>query len=165
MSGGEIMREASGEKTVIRRASLADLETLRRFEQGIIAAERPYDPTIRQGDVQYYDIGALIVSPDAYVALAERGGAAVGCGFARKSPSRSCEEPPFHAYVGLMFVAPEHRGGGVSAALLAALKDWARATGLFEIRLEVYPGNAPAMRAYRKSGFEPHMLEMRLRLE
>ena len=159
------MSAAPEQSIAVRRATMADLETLRRFEQGIIAAERPFDPTIRKGDVQYYDIGALIVSPDAFVALAERGGAAVGCGFARKSPSRSFEEPPFHAYVGLMFVAPEHRGGGVSDALLAALKDWARATGLVEMRLEVYPDNAPAMRAYRKSGFAPHMLEMRLRLE
>jgi GNAT superfamily N-acetyltransferase len=159
------MREAPGAKTVIRRATMADLETLRRFEQGIIAAERPYDPTIKSGDIQYYDIGELIVSPDAYVALAERGGAAVGCGFARKSPSRPFEEPRFHAHVGLMFVAPDHRGSGVGNAILGALKDWARAAGLTEMRLEVYPDNAPAMRAYQKSGFAPHLLEMSLRLE
>lgn len=164
MSDAENISEATDAKTVIRPAALADLEILRRFEQGIIAAERPYDPTIRSGDVHYYDIGALIVSPDAYVALAERSGATVGCGFARKTPSRSCEEPPFHAYVGLMFVAPEHRGSGVGNAILNAIKAWAHANGLVEMRLEVYPDNAPAVRAYRKSGFSPHMLEMRLRL-
>ncbi len=159
------MSEAPGAKTIVRRAVLSDLETLRRFEQGIIAAERPFDPTIRKGDIQYHDIGSLIVSPDAFVALAERGGAVAGCGFVRKSPSRPFEEPPFHAYVGLMYVAPEHRRSGVSDAIIGALKNWARATGLVEMRLEVYPDNAPAMRAYQKSGFAPHLLEMSLRLE
>lgn len=152
-------------RVTVRRATLADLETLRRFEQGIIAAERPFDPTIRKGEVTYYDIGALIESGEAYVAIAEKGGEAIGCGFARKKPSPSYAEPPFHAYVGLMYVAPEHRGAGVSTLIVDALRDWARANGLTEMRLEVYPDNAAAVRAYQKTGFAPFMLEMRLALE
>ncbi len=151
-------------EVLIRRATLSDLEILRRFEQGIIAAERPFDPTIRKGPVTYYDIEALIASAETFVAIAESGGEAIGCGFVRSAPSRSFTEPAFHAYVGLMFVAAEHRGKGVSKLILDALKDWARANGLTEMRLEVYPENASAVRAYEAAGFAPYMLEMRLAL-
>ena len=60
-----------------------------------------------------------------------------------------------------MYVEPAHRGKGVSDAIIRRLIDWAREGGLAEIRLEVYPGNAAAIRAYEKAGFAPHMLEMR----
>ncbi len=159
------MSDAGVAKNVlVRRATQSDIETLRRFEQGVIAAERPFDPTIRTGEVTYYDIGALIASDEAYVAIAETGGEAIGCGFARKKPSPSFVEPAVHAYAGLMFVTPEHRGRGVSNLILNALKGWARARGLTEMRLEVYPANASAIRAYEKTGFAPYMLEMRLSL-
>lgn len=156
------MREA---EVIVRRAGPGDLETLREFEQGIIAAERPYDPTIRKDPVRYYDIAVLIASDDVCLALAEADGRAIGCGFARRSPSRPYTEPPYHAYVGLMYVAPEFRGRGVSRQILEALSAWARAKGLFEVRLEVYPGNAVAVSAYENFGFSPYMTEMRLRLD
>lgn len=34
----------------IRPATLSDLEAFREFEQGIVAAERPFDPTLQQGN-------------------------------------------------------------------------------------------------------------------
>ena len=40
----------------IRKALLSDLATLLEFEQGIIAAERPYDPTLKKEKIQYYNI-------------------------------------------------------------------------------------------------------------
>ncbi|OFW98640.1 MAG: hypothetical protein A3E78_13735 [Alphaproteobacteria bacterium RIFCSPHIGHO2_12_FULL_63_12] len=155
------MRDAD---IAIRRAAPTDLATLRRFEQGIIAAERPYDPTIRDGDVQYYDLAALIASPDAFVAIAEIGGDAIGCGFARKTPSRVYAKSAFHAYIGLMFVEPAHRGKSVSEAIIRVLTEWARDNGLSDIHLEVYPDNASAVRAYEKAGFAPYMMEMRREL-
>jgi len=145
----------------MRRATAADIATLRRFEQGIIAAERPYDPTIRKGQVQYYDLEAIIASDEACVAIAEIAGEAIGCGLARKKASAVYVDPPFHAYVGLIYVEPAHRGKGVSETIISMLTDWARENHLCEIRLEVYPANAAAIRAYEKAGFAPYMLEMR----
>ena len=149
----------------IRRAIESDLETLKKFQAGIVAAERPFDPTIRKGEVSYYDLAALIGATDAFVAIAEANGATIGCGFARRAAARSFIEPPFHAYVGLMFVEPAFRGAGVSALILNRLKEWARSEGLSEIHLEVYPDNEAAVRAYKKAGFAPYMLEMRLPLD
>jgi GNAT superfamily N-acetyltransferase len=156
------MHDMSGVK--VRRATASDIPVLRQFEQGIVAAERPFDPTIRKGDVHYYDIGALVASGDAFVAIAEIDGAPAGCGFARKAASRAFAEPPFHAYIGLMYVAPDYRRQGVSSLVMARLKAWAKEVGLVALHLEVYPDNAAAVQSYAKSGFAPYMLEMRLPL-
>lgn len=40
----------------VRIATLKDLPTLLAFEQGVIEAERPFDPTIKAGNINYYDI-------------------------------------------------------------------------------------------------------------
>ena len=44
----------------VRKATLDDLPTLLEFEQGLIEAERPMDPTIRSGNISYYDISLFI---------------------------------------------------------------------------------------------------------
>lgn len=150
---------------LIRRAVAADIETLRNFERGIVAAERPFDPTIIPGDVSYYDLPALVASDDAFVAIAESGGAPAGCGFARRAASRAFTEPAHHAYVGLLYVAPPHRGQGTARMIIERLSEWALENGLVEMRLEVYPENAKAVRAYGRAGFSPYMLEMRRRLK
>ena len=50
------------ENITTRKASLSDLETLRRFEQGVINAERPFDPTLKKDHIQYYDIETMITA-------------------------------------------------------------------------------------------------------
>ena len=37
----------------IRKAHPDDLEKLLEFEQGIISAERPFDPTLKEGKIHY----------------------------------------------------------------------------------------------------------------
>ncbi|MFE3741398.1 GNAT family N-acetyltransferase [Streptomyces sp. NPDC059096] len=57
-----------------------------------------------------------------------------------------------------VFVRPEHRGGRVIAALVAAALDWAWALEeprLARVRLYVNDGNPRAAAAYRKLGFVP----------
>lgn len=148
-----------------RAATRTDLPTLLAFEQGIIAAERPFDSTMRPDPISYYDVGSLIASPDAEVIVAELNGSLIGSGFALKKASRHYTEPDFHAYLGFMYVVPEQRGQGVNQLILQDLLSWARDNELFEIRLTVYPGNDSAIRAYEKIGFDPHLLEMRTRLD
>ena len=41
---------------ITREATLKDLHTLLEFEQGIIAAERPFDGTLKEGEIHYYDL-------------------------------------------------------------------------------------------------------------
>jgi hypothetical protein len=47
------------EDIVVRKAAMQDLATLKRFQQGIANAERVFDPTIKDGAVQYYDMVAI----------------------------------------------------------------------------------------------------------
>ena len=45
---------------IIRDARLEDLPVLLEFEQGIVTAERPFDPTLAADPISYYDIKRLI---------------------------------------------------------------------------------------------------------
>lgn len=149
----------------IRSASQGDLPTLLEFEQGIIAAERPMDHTLKPDPISYYDVEALIASADAEVAVAEIDETLIGSGYARKATSRSYLQPAFHAEIGFLYVRAPHRGKGVNKMILEHLFSWAQENDLPEIHLSVYPTNQPALRAYEKVGFEPYLVEMRLNLE
>lgn len=146
----------------IRPAQLSDLDTLLAFEQGIITAERPFDDTLKPGEIHYYDLAELIKRTDAEVLVAVAGEEIVGSGYAKVTPSTGYREHDVHAYLGFMFVKPAFRGQGVNQLVLDGLLDWARSRNIFEIQLEVYPDNEAAVRAYTKAGFAPHLLRMRM---
>src|SRR5215475_6297894 len=148
-----------------RAAREADLDTLVRFQMGIVAAERPYDATLKEGGIRYYDIEELVRAEHVRFLIAEWDGVPIGCGFARIDDAKPYLKHTRQAYLGLMYVDPAFRGRGVNAELLKALCSWCRTQGVLELRLEVYPDNASALRAYEKAGFQGHMLEMRLLLD
>ena len=52
-----------------------------------------------------------------------------------------------------MWVHPAHRGGGIAARLVAALKERALAQGHRRIVLDVAPDNTAAANLYRRQGF------------
>ncbi len=146
----------------IRKATVADMETLLQFEQGVIAAERPYDCTLRTDEVRYYDLYEMIKAEYIELLIAEQDGAVIGSGYARIEKSKHYLQHPQHAYLGFMFTHPAHRGKGVNLAIIDALKKWAASQQVFELRLEVYIENTAAIKAYEKAGFQPLMLEMRM---
>lgn len=146
----------------IRPATQDDLAILLTFEQGIVEAERPYDSTLKPGEIHYYDLAALIDSKEAEVLVVVDDDEIVGSGYAKVAASSGVRQHDFHAYLGFMYVKPSHRGQGVNQLILDALLEWATARDIFEIQLEVYPDNEAAMRAYSKAGFRPHLLRMRL---
>ncbi|HVW14371.1 MAG TPA: GNAT family N-acetyltransferase [Mucilaginibacter sp.] len=149
---------------VTRRATLADLDALLDFERGIMEFERPLDSTIKEGDAHYYDLAALIESPDAEVIVAEQDGELVGSGYAHIVDSKSYLKHQQHAHVGFMYVKPNHRGKGINQVIMEALQRWALSRDITEFRLEVYHNNPSAIRAYEKAGFMPLLLEMRMNL-
>jgi GNAT superfamily N-acetyltransferase len=146
----------------VRPATPADLPTLLRFEQGVITAERPMDPTIKEDPIHYYDLDAMLTSPNIHLLVAEDDGTLIGSGYARIDPSRHYLKHANHAYLGFMYVEPSHRGKGVNQIIIAALKAWAHSRNLTELRLDVYTVNEPAIRAYEKAGFTPYLVNMRL---
>ena len=146
----------------IRKARTTDLETLLRFEQGVITTERPFDPTLREGQIHYYDIRAMITAKDVELLVAELDGIVIGSGYARIEAAKPYLKHPVHAYLGFMYVDPAHRGKGINQMIITELKTWAHSRNVTELRLDVYDGNANAIKAYEKAGFKQHMINMRL---
>ena len=145
----------------IRKAKHTDLETLLDFEQEIIKAERPYGHGLKEEKISYYDIEAMIDAEEVEVLVAIDGEELVGSGYVRIQENKPYLKYPAHAYLGFMYVKPSHRGKGVNKLIVEALLAWAKTKGLVEVKLDVYAGNLPAIRAYEKAGFEGYLLNMR----
>ena len=153
------------EKISIRKATPSDLDTLRVFEQGVITAERPFDPTLKEGHINYYDLEFMLDAPHIELIVAEINQQLVGSGYARIETADHFLQHRRHAYLGFMYVEPKHRGKGINKLIVEALKDWSLSQNVTELRLEVYYNNIPALNAYEKVGFIKHMIEMRMGLK
>lgn len=153
------------EKIIIRKATLNDLDTLLQFEQGVIQAERPFDPTLKKGDTNYYDIVEMIKAPHIELLVAQFGTTIIGCGYARIEDAKPYLQHQQKSYLGFMYVHPDHRGKGVNKIIIEALKQWSLSQNITELRLDVYEANTSAITAYEKVGFSKHMIEMRMGLK
>lgn len=153
------------EEVLIRDAVLDDLDTLLAFEQEIIKAERPFDPTIKADPVIYYDLKEYVQRPDVKILVAEINGLVVASGYALVKKARPYLDHEDYSFLGFMFCRPEYRGRGIVQQLIEGLKQWSLQQGLSELRLTVYQDNLRAIKAYEKSGFMSHINEMRLRLK
>lgn len=147
---------------ITRSATINDLPVLLEFEQGIIKTERPFDITLDEDPIHYYDLAQLILSPEAEVVVAEENGEIIGSGYAKIKEAEPFLNHERYVYLGFMFVKEEYRGKGINKLVLDTLLHWARQQGLSEIRLQVYAENLPAQNAYLKAGFQPYMLVMRM---
>lgn len=148
----------------IRQATKEDLPELLNCEQEVITAERPFDPTIKQGKTSYYDLVELMENFNALVLVASIQDTIVATGYALEKPARHYLDHDTYAYLGFMYTQPEYRGQGINGQIIKKLKEWAISKGLMEVRLTVYDQNEPAIRAYEKVGFKKHIVEMRLRI-
>jgi ribosomal protein S18 acetylase RimI-like enzyme len=149
----------------VRKATLDDLDQLLVFEQALIKAERPFDPTVKPDPINYYDLKAMLTASHIEVAVAEINDQVIASGYARIDKSKSFLKHSNHGYLGFMYVLPEQRGKGINKQIIDHLKKWAAAQGINEFRLEVYYDNESAIKAYEKIGFIRYSLEMRFNLE
>lgn len=150
---------------IIRKATKKDLNVLLEFEQGVVAAERPFDSTLMEGEINYYNLDYLIDSSETTLLVAEENNEVVASGYAliRKAEKKYYNFENY-AYLGFMFVKPKHRGKRINQLILDQLLIWAKEKQISEVRLEVYDQNESAVRAYEKAGFEPLLLTMRLKV-
>jgi GNAT superfamily N-acetyltransferase len=148
----------------IRKATLKDLEKLLEFEQGIITAERPFDPTLKEGKISYYNIEKMISAADVEVVVAVLNEQIIGSGYARIEDAKPYLNHKLYAYLGFMYTHPDHRGKGVNAQIIETLTNWVHSQNVFEMRLDVYNDNLSALKAYEKIGFKNYMINMRIGL-
>ncbi len=147
-----------------RKAKLEDLPVLYEFEQQIIATERPFDPTLKPGRINYYDLREKILEDASELIVGVSGDEVVCSGYASiRIPEEYLDFERF-AYMGFMYVRPAFRGKGAIRGLIVELEQWALSQNITEVRLEVYDDNAGALRAYDKAGFKRHMVVMRRRI-
>ncbi|MFH8486701.1 GNAT family N-acetyltransferase [Streptomyces longisporoflavus] len=66
-----------------------------------------------------------------------------------------CDEEEDEAELARIIVAPDVRGRGVGRSLVRGLAGLALRVGYTEIFMRVHPGNAAALRCYRRAGFLP----------
>lgn len=145
----------------IRPALVEELPTLLEFEQGIIKAERPFDSTLADDPISYYDIKAMIESEQSEVIVAEINGEVVGSAYAKIVHAKPYFKHHQYAYLGFMFVQPNFRGQGINQKIIEHLHLWAKSKNINEVRLDVYYENHAAIRAYEKAGFKKHLITMR----
>ncbi|MEQ6123229.1 GNAT family N-acetyltransferase [Pseudotenacibaculum sp. MALMAid0570] len=148
----------------LRQATIEDLPVLLEFEQGMIIAERPMDVTLKREETYYYDLPLMIKDSNTELVVAEIEGEIVGTGYARDIKARECFAFERFSYLGFMFTKEEFRGKGVNKVIMDYLYDWSLARGIYEIRLEVYPSNPSAIKAYEKAGMDTSLLTMRIDL-
>ncbi|MDT8415512.1 MAG: GNAT family N-acetyltransferase [Flavobacteriaceae bacterium] len=82
-----------------------------------------------------------------YVLLAFENGIPVGCGAIKAYGSDTME-------IKRMYVAPDHRGKGIAAKVLAELEKWAGELGFEKCILETGTRQSSAIRLYLKSGYQ-----------
>ncbi len=146
---------------LIRRAVNADLPKLETFLQFLVEAERPFDPTLKEGEIFYYSIQELILDNKTEVLVMEYNNKLIGCGYAQIRSAKPYQKHELFGYLGFMFVDPDFRGNGLNNLLLNDLKKWVLSQGITEVRLEVYHDNQAAVKAYEKAGFKQILTTMR----
>jgi ribosomal protein S18 acetylase RimI-like enzyme len=146
---------------ITRPATNADLPELNEFLQSLVEAERPFDPTLKDGKIFYYDIQDLILDEGTEILVIEVDNEIVGSGYAQIRSGKPFERYELFGYLGFMYVKPEFRGRGLNNLLLNDLKKWILSKGITEVRLQVYSENDAAVRAYEKAGFEKILTTMR----
>lgn len=150
--------------TIIRTATAADLPQLQVFLQHLVDAERPFDPTLKQGELFYYDISKMVDDSATEVLVAEVNNQLIGCGYSQIRTTKDFQVHDAFGYIGFMFVTPAYRGQGISSLLLNQLKQWLVNQGINEIKLDVYEENSAAIRAYEKAGFKRFTTTMRIEI-
>jgi len=145
----------------IRRATKADLPKLAEFLQFLVVAERPFDPTLKEGEIFYYNIEDFIADEKSEILVIDYRHQIIGCGYAQIRSAKPYQNHELFGYLGFMYVSPEFRGNGLNNLLLDDLKKWVLSNGITEVRLDVYSENQAAIRAYEKAGFKQISTTMR----
>ena len=151
-------------KVAIREATEKDIGILLNFEKGIVEHERPFDNSLKEGEIHYYDLIGLIRSDKAVVFVAVVDEEVIGSGYAKILTAEAYLKHNEYAYLGFMYVKPAFRGKGINQIILESLVGWAKSRQLTEVRLDVYDENTMAKKAYLKAGFKPNLLGMRLEI-
>jgi GNAT superfamily N-acetyltransferase len=106
----------------------------------------------------------MIAAKNTHLLVAFSNNKMVGSGYVRIEKSCEYYKNKENGYVGFMYVKPSYRGKRISNMLLESLKDWAKKSGLNELRLDVYHNNPSAIKSYERFGFNKSMINMKMEI-
>jgi RimJ/RimL family protein N-acetyltransferase len=135
---------------LVRPAVPADADALVALGRAVASEEELWLTYDRSRGDERRNLRGVRRDPNVAVFVAE-----IPAGIAGRLSIARDHHPYSHhvAEVGLM-VAAGHRRRGIGSALMEEAFKWARASGITNVQLEVFPHNEPAIALYRKLGFE-----------
>lgn len=131
-------------------AALVDL--LDAYASDPAGGGKPLGAAVREGLP-----AALAARPQAFSVLAYDGGQPVGLVNCIEGFSTFACKPLVNVHD--VVVLASHRGRRVAQKMFALVEQEARKRGACKLTLEVLSGNAPALRAYEREGFEGYQLD------
>ncbi|MGJ7563574.1 GNAT family N-acetyltransferase [Variovorax sp. GB1R11] len=137
-------------RDAVQAAALVDL--LDAYASDPAGGGTPLDAAARQGLP-----AALAARPQAFSVLAYDGAQPVGLVNCMEGFSTFACKPLVNVHD--LAVLASHRGQRVAQKMFALVEQEARRRGACKLTLEVLSGNAPALRAYEREGFEGYQLD------
>jgi GNAT superfamily N-acetyltransferase len=152
-------------KISIETATIADLETIQKFNQELCVKENKEFDILINPDYSFSKRGeeyfrARIESQDGLAILAKEGNVAVGylIGGMIKSEDYRTVKPI--AELENMFVDESMRSKGVGSKLVSRFEDWCRERKVQVIRVVASAANENAIRFYERNGAKPVSLTL-----
>jgi ribosomal protein S18 acetylase RimI-like enzyme len=142
--GGKACGAEPPKDLILRDALPADARAVTALVCGMAEEDKEYSPITEAFAAEY------LASPGSGILIAELAGSPAGM------LSYSIRPGLFHAapscLIELLWVRPDARGRGAGGALLKTLLERAAALGCAEVSVSTMPGNAGAIRFYRRHG-------------
>lgn len=163
-SAGDAARPAgtAGQDVRIRRAELADIDTVVRLGVEVIRFDAHFGTVIERpstADALQREAAGSLARPDAWTWLAERDGMPIGLLYAQRPDSAGWIAPMVHpspvAYLELMGVVPGERGRGVGAALVSRYHREVDAAGVAVTLLHYEKLNPLSGPFWSRQGYRP----------
>jgi len=150
----------------IRPAEERDLSALGRLGAVMVRLHHGFDsdrfvspgPNVEEGYAWF--LGTQLAEPDAFVAVAERGGEVVGYVYAGLEPQSWKELRGPAGFVHDIVVDERDRGQGIGTRLANAAAAWLESRGAPRVMLWTAQKNEGAQRLFERLGFRRTMIEM-----
>jgi len=163
--GGFGDRAGAGQPVTVERATMDDLDAVVEGWLSLAADQRghgshvlvePNRETVTETVGGHVLAGEVLVARPAEADRADGETAAVSGFVVAALETDGYERDVTRGDVPALWVAPDRRGGGVGAALLAAAEDLLADRGAERVRLEVLAANDGAARFYEREGYREH---------
>jgi len=140
----------------IRKATLADLQTLQQLGTELIISDARFD-TLLQPEWEFSEDGkkyltGRIKGKKGICLVAEDAKEIIGYATGALLPIQTWR-PVKRSELDNLYVKEGHRGKGVGTQLLQAFKDWSTRHGVTHLVVEAVATNDDAIAFYRKQGF------------